>query len=655
MRACCVASSLASASPALLGWSRALGAEPRSFDELCGLTAALSPREPLPYDLLLVALSPESSSWLEPLRHLLERWPGAVLAVLVDAALPGDAREREHYRRALAGADLLIASQYALAQEVESKLGLHAVDVEPPWLATPPSAFARGAAPMRRGRPALSVVSARCQSQLQLARDVGALAYAWLRLRYRFFFHAPGTDPAVVATSELVLAPEPPDDGGALAAHCAEQGALLLAPRRYDPARFPFPFTTYGPEPGRASALLLWLLSEPHTAAFFREHAAHRARQLSDGDRRLQLARTIQQELPRFAYVPDPTRPALLDHIHHVSGPVSFGYEEDECIVVCLVRNGGEHLPSFLAHYRALGVRRFVFVDNGSEDGSRTLLESQPDTTVYESKLPHKHYENELRRLIIERHCQRRWCLNVDIDELFDYPGSERLPLGDLLGYLRERGATALVGYLLDMFAEENVFGAARAVDLKSEYPYYDVADVEKVPYLAPEVANFCDGNQLLDASVRCYFGGIRKRVFSGKTSAQFLLTKHPLVFLDGVLKPSVHPHYSNRARVADLTSVLYHYKLTPSFKAKASESVKSGRYVEFAQRQYDEYHRQLGARSSLRIETPGRQRLQNAWQLVDDGFLQVSSTYRDYLAQQGVRTERTAATALTEGGARHA
>ncbi len=651
MKVCCVAPPPRSPSPALDGWQRALGADRKTFNALCGLAVSLSPLEEFPYDLVLVALSPESVSWLAPLRHLLEHRPGALVVACVDAALPGAARELEPYRRALTSAHLVIASQFSLAEEVSAKVGVRAVDVNPPWLETSPQAYALGPR-ARTGRPTLSVVTPRAASHWQLARELGVAAYAWLRLRYRITFHAPTEDARRVAESELVYLSEPLEDGGALAAHCAEQGALLLAPRRYDPARFCFPFSVFGPEPGRAGALALWLLSEPRTAAFFREHAAHRARQLSDGDRSLQLSRAIQQQFPRFR---GGGAPSLLEQIRHVSGPQSFEYDEDECVVVCLVRNGGEHLPSFLEHYRALGVARFVFVDNGSDDGSRALLESQPDATVYEASLPHKHYENELRRLIIERHCQRRWCLSVDIDELFDFPGSEQLSLSELLRYLRLRGATALPSYLLDMFARENVFGAARAVDLKSEYPCYDVSDVEKVGYLAPEVAAFCDQNQLSDPEIGCYFGGIRKRVFGGSQRAQFLLTKHPLIFLDGVLQPSVHPHYSNRARVADVTGVLQHYKLTPSFKAKASESVRSGRYVEFAQRQYDEYHRQVSDRASLIIDTPGRTQLRSAWQLVDDGFLRVSASFRDYLAQSRAGAPRERRVTPVEEGASHA
>ncbi len=637
MNVCCVSSSRASSSPALDGWRRALGADTRSFEDLCALLVALSPAESFPYDLVLFAISPASLSWAAPLRRLLERCPGVVLAALLEGPLPARRPELARYRAALVAADLVVASQYSLCRELSAKLGLLATDIEPPWLCARPSAYEQPAERFRSGatstgRPALAVVSTEGCSHGWLLQRLGVAAYAWALLRYRIRFHTAQDDPAEIANSELVYLPQAINDGGALAAYCAELGALLVAPREYDPARFCFPFTLFGAEPGRERKLLLWLLGAPDMLQFFREHAAHRARQLSDGDRRLQLGRALQQRFPGFSCPSDAQRPSLLEQIRHVSGPTELSYGKDECVVVCLVRNGGEHTPSFLTHYRGLGVRHFFFVDNGSDDGSRALLQAQPDATVYTSSLPHKHYENELRRLIIERHCQNRWCLNVDIDELFDYPGSEQLPLGGLLGYLTTQGAIAMVAYLLDMFAPETVFGQAQALDLKSAYPCYDLSDVHKTGYFADEVVNFCDANELKEAAIGCYFGGIRSRLFGSGARSKFLLTKHPLIFLDGVLRPVVHPHYSNRARVADVTGALYHYKLTPGFKAKVEESVVSERYVKLAQHQYDEYQRQLAKRASLVIDTPGRRQLHDAWQLVDEGFLHASSAFRDWL-----------------------
>ena len=41
-------------------------------------------------------------------------------------------------------------------------------------------------------------------------------------------------------------------------------------------------------------------------------------------------------------------------------------------------------------------------------------------------------------------------------------------------------------------------------------------------------------------------------------------------------------------------------------------ESRAAKRYVKFAQNQYDEYHKAIGDRSSIRIDTPGTRRFHN-------------------------------------------
>lgn len=437
-----------------------------------------------------------------------------------------------------------------------------------------------------------------------------------------------------VRESSVVYLPEPIDDGGTLAARCARFGAILLSPRTYGPGKEAYPYTAFDPthRKGHRRLLLLWVCTSQEYGTFFREDAARRAVHFQDDNRRVQFVQKVAYRFPEYGNARSlATGTSLLDQIRHRSGPRETPYGKEECIAVCLVRNGGEHLPSFLAHYRALGVKHFVFVDNGSEDGTLAMLDAQTDVTVYETALPHKYYECEMRRLIIEQHCRNQWCLNVDVDELFDYPRSSDVALTDLLRYLRRTGATAMAGYLLDMFAKENAFGTSAALDLKAAYPYYDIDDVSKHDYFTQAMRTYCDHNTLLANDLPCYFGGIRQAVFGSSPNDQYLLTKHPLIFLDGRLAPVTHPHYSNQATVADVTCVLYHYKFTPSFKDKVRESITSRRYLKFSQHQYQRYDRRIGATSSITIDTAGTRRLRGVQELVERGLLATSRSYERF------------------------
>ena len=55
----------------------------------------------------------------------------------------------------------------------------------------------------------------------------------------------------------------------------------------------------------------------------------------------------------------------------------------------CVVRDEAYFLPFLLEHYRRLGVEHFLFYDDKSSDGSRELLEAQPDCAVVTSDIPY--------------------------------------------------------------------------------------------------------------------------------------------------------------------------------------------------------------------------------------------------------------------------
>ena len=107
--------------------------------------------------------------------------------------------------------------------------------------------------------------------------------------------------------------------------------------------------------------------------------------------------------------------------VHWVSGPRSVEASVEEFVVVSLVRDGAVYLPEFLRHYRELGAKHIVLLDNGSTDGTPALVASEPDVTVMRTPAPFKIYENIMRRWLVTRFGRRNWVLCVDIDEFFDY------------------------------------------------------------------------------------------------------------------------------------------------------------------------------------------------------------------------------------------
>ncbi len=175
----------------------------------------------------------------------------------------------------------------------------------------------------------------------------------------------------------------------------------------------------------------------------------------------------------------------LHSSIEHLHGPEEVAYEPDELVVVCLVRDGRPWVRSFVEHYASMGVKHMVFLDNGSTDGTVEALKNYDDVTVLRTTLPYKGYEFTMTQYLIERFGRGRWCLSVDIDELFDYPYSDVVSLSSLLRYLNERSYTAVVAQMLDMFPGEPLSEAASYEDepLKERYRFYDISNIRKWSY----------------------------------------------------------------------------------------------------------------------------------------------------------------------------
>src|SRR5918998_2371334 len=156
--------------------------------------------------------------------------------------------------------------------------------------------------------------------------------------------------------------------------------------------------------------------------------------------------------------------------IEHLHGPAEVAYDDDELVVVCIVRDGQPYIKSFIDHYFSLGARHIAFLDNRSTDGTFEALRDYDDVTVLRTDLSYK-AEGEtpgnswtrevlFKQYMISRFGQRdRWCLCADIDELFDYPYSDVLDLRSFLGYLNRKSYTAVVAHMLDMFPEKPLSG----------------------------------------------------------------------------------------------------------------------------------------------------------------------------------------------------
>jgi hypothetical protein len=61
-----------------------------------------------------------------------------------------------------------------------------------------------------------------------------------------------------------------------------------------------------------------------------------------------------------------------------------------DVLVFSTIRNERIRLPYFLKYYREMGVRHFLMVDNGSDDGSREYLQTQGDVSLWTTSASYK-------------------------------------------------------------------------------------------------------------------------------------------------------------------------------------------------------------------------------------------------------------------------
>jgi len=311
--------------------------------------------------------------------------------------------------------------------------------------------------------------------------------------------------------------------------------------------------------------------------------------------------------------------------VKHVCGRKKIRYDRDEIIATCLVKNGEFYMRSFIRHYFSLGVKHIVFLDNGSTDRTVDIAREYDRVTVLRSRLPFGKYKHAFKRYLVKRFGRGRWTLGVDIDELFDYPFSDRIPIGSFVRYLNGCGCTAVVAYMLEMFSDgplSSLPDAAECADLKAAYPYYDISDIE-----------ICSDSILgkgFAKGTKRYCGGVHKQVF-GVDDPLVELTKQPLIFCGLRVKPFITSHYSLYVKNADVTCALFHYRFTSRFSQKVAEIVRNQSHWD-ASGIYKQYRKKLSEDPNIVLRRASSRKIGKTGELVENGFLEVSENYKRWV-----------------------
>jgi hypothetical protein len=266
-----------------------------------------------------------------------------------------------------------------------------------------------------------------------------------------------------------------------------------------------------------------------------------------------------------------------------------------EDILCCVtLRNEAPRLPYFLDYYRALGVNRFLMVDNGSTDGSREYLLAQPDVLLWESALPFDkaNFGSSWFELLLRRYGIGHWTLTVDTDEFLVYRDSPAKSLRQLCREMEQQNLQAMTGQLLDMYSAGPVSAAQYrpGQDPLEVCPWFDRESYGRRYEMGGQYRN-----------QRILFGGVRQRVFPA--SNDYLLSKVALLQYqsDVVLDGGQHLTNIPADRLLQNQMVLLHFKFFSSMPGYAAREAQREEHAMCAQ-QYKAYQRQFALDGELTL-----------------------------------------------------
>lgn len=243
-----------------------------------------------------------------------------------------------------------------------------------------------------------------------------------------------------------------------------------------------------------------------------------------------------------------------------------------DILLFMTLRNEAHRLPFFLTHYRALGVRHFLVIDNASTDSSRGLLADAPDVSLWltEASYRRARYGMDWVQGLMMRHGHGHWCLCVDADELLVYPHHDTRPLPALAEHLEQSGEAMMGALMLDLYPKGPLEAARHR---PGQNPVEVLGWYDRANYTIREKR---------DLGALWIQGGPRSRVFLADTPQRGpTLTKVPLVKWNRryAWVNSTHSLLPRRLNAIfdteggeKLSGVLLHTKFLPGIAAKSTE-----------------------------------------------------------------------------------
>ena len=269
------------------------------------------------------------------------------------------------------------------------------------------------------------------------------------------------------------------------------------------------------------------------------------------------------------------------------------GYAElsgGDLFVISVLRNEILMLPHFFDHYRSIGVKNFIMVDNLSNDGSREYILDQPDVILYSADTNYNksHYGVLWQQAVISNHCLNKWALIADMDEFLVFPDMENQNLATYLQQVEEDGYDCVGVNMVDMYPR----GDLTAADFKKTPPF------ECAPYFDREATNSYVISGGVYSNHTSKVSGLRHRLNPDAPADAYTSQKYPLIKYKPWMMFSEGLHDARGVKPGPNPIQFAHFKYHAGFKEKSLIEIERGQHYDNA----IEYRQYL----SLLAETGG-------------------------------------------------
>lgn len=252
--------------------------------------------------------------------------------------------------------------------------------------------------------------------------------------------------------------------------------------------------------------------------------------------------------------------------LEYISKKINIDEIDDSPILICVEKNDLNKVKLVVEHHKKLGIKYFVFIDNGSTDGTIEYLKELDNIDLIKSSTEYYTLAKEAwENRILFSYGFNRWYLIVDSDELFNYIGSEDIKIQEHIENLEKHKIRRELSFMLDMYSKNSIF--SQEDDFRNDFKFFD-SDTFKIE----ENRRF-----------KKVTGGPRyRKIKKNGENREFMLGKYSLFYFEkGDLQSNSHftfPFYKNL--IVNPTSVLMHYKFVGNDLIKYKDIIKNGNYA---------------------------------------------------------------------------